>query len=280
MNLEEMERLQAANIRPLLPQVLAVLAPYQSIQLGVTPWYQVLQVLYSLMFPAAERSAMISRDYYDYKRAEAGLPAHLIPLQVPNFNRFVKDMEEVRPFLMSPTTSEHQIHQAAMRVARTVENSGRWTVMKATEYEDSAFPSDEPVPASSGKSRFVRGWARMATGAETCGWCWMLVSRGPVYRSAKSAGSTLGKRDALQTIGAQEFDTSEHMNAWHTGCDCKIVPVFDLQNWDGKDRQLAAEELWKQISRNESNNRDAINAYRRAVQDGRIQEILSESRAA
>lgn len=291
MNLEDLERLQAANVRPVITSTMTMLAPYQQVQLSNSMWYQLLRALFEIVQPAAARSAEISRDHYDAERSRAGLPPHPIPLSVINFDRFVRDMEEVRPRIQSGESTQQDIHRAALRVARSVENSGRWTVMKATEWPDPAFPDQElevdeislselreQRQRSRGRNT-VKGWARVATGRETCGWCWMLVSRGPVYRSAETAGSRLTDRDALQTVGAQEFDTAEHMNAWHDGCDCKVVPVFDLDNWDGRDRYLAAEQLWKEATKGR-HGKDAIKAYRRAVEAGGIQEVLSRPAAA
>ena len=48
-------------------------------------------------------------------------------------------------------------------------------------------------------------YARVPSGRETCGFCFMLSSRGFVYRSEKTAGST---------------------HAYHDHCDCVIVPGF------------------------------------------------------
>lgn len=48
-------------------------------------------------------------------------------------------------------------------------------------------------------------YARIPSGRETCGFCFMLSSRGFVYRSEKTAGST---------------------HAYHDHCDCVIVPGF------------------------------------------------------
>lgn len=49
-------------------------------------------------------------------------------------------------------------------------------------------------------------YARVPTGAETCGFCIMLASRGFVYHSKGSAGD---------------------LNHWHGNCDCRIVPGFE-----------------------------------------------------
>lgn len=48
-------------------------------------------------------------------------------------------------------------------------------------------------------------YARVPSGRETCGFCFMLSSRGFVYRSEETAGST---------------------HAYHDHCDCVIVPGF------------------------------------------------------
>ena len=105
----------------------------------------------------------------------------------------------------------------------------------------------------------IVGWARVATGDETCGWCWMLVSRGPVYTDAASAGldNPVDDIDALEVLGTtngrQDLKTLEvaargHMTEWHPGCDCIAVPVFDRNNWVGRDTRLRALEDWKAAS--------------------------------
>ena len=105
----------------------------------------------------------------------------------------------------------------------------------------------------------IVGWARVATGDETCGWCWMLVYRGPVYTDAASAGldNPVDDIDALEelgtTNGSQDLKTLQvaargHMTEWHPGCDCIAVPVFDRDNWVGRDTRLRALEDWEAAS--------------------------------
>lgn len=289
MNLTEMERHQSNNVRPVIAHTMTVLAPYRSMPVSTTTWYQILHLLFEIVQPAARRSAEIARDYYDAKRAEQGLPPHLIPLAELTYERFVKDMEPVRASIQRDTTVDAQIHTAALRVARSIENSGRWTTMRAREYPDPGLDQYvqglevEEISLSQVRrerraergSSLVKGWARVATGAETCGFCWMLVSRGPVYESAATAGASVTDRDAMQMVAAGDFKPTDHMHQWHTGCDCKVVPVFRLDNWEGRDRYQAAEQLWAQVTKGHS-GKDALNAYRRAVEAGGIQEILSQ----
>lgn len=305
MDLATLEAKQADNVRPVIASTMTLLGGYREREVSDSLWHQLMVLLFSVVAPASVRSAKLARTFYDSERAKAGLPEMKVPLAELSFRRFLWDMQPVREPFRKKFTTDHEIHTAALRAARSVENSGRWTIMKATEQPDPALeaaakaedpeeedkpevsgddPSetDEPVkekkPAKKKKkpkkvSKLVRGWARVATGKETCGWCWMLVSRGPVYSSAKAAGSRLDDRDALQTVGADLFNPKEHMNQWHEGCDCKIVPVFRLESWEGRDRYLAAQELWYKATKG-YRGQDAVNAFRRAVEAGQLHELL------
>lgn len=105
---------------------------------------------------------------------------------------------------------------------------------------------------SGGTSRLVRGWARVATGNETCGWCLMLISRGPVYYGADTAGLNLSETAALQMFQASDTETyfddiDQFMEDWHTGCDCKVIPVFKADDWENSPYGRAASRalgLW------------------------------------
>ena len=57
-------------------------------------------------------------------------------------------------------------------------------------------------------------YARVPVGAETCGFCIMLASRGFVYHSERSAGE---------------------LNHYHQNCDCKVVPGFPGVEVEGYD---------------------------------------------
>ena len=278
-----------------------VMEPYKRRRVSRSLWLALLRLLFGLVEPSARQSAIVARRFYDEERERAlpGAPRHDIFLQVPTFDRFVEDMEEVYPRLEREETTDQDVRIASLRAVRTVENAGRWTIMKAVEEPDPFFDDDESegvefvdsedeftvsslteeerikaLPRKKVPPGTVRGWARVATGRETCGWCLMLVSRGPVYASPATAGSKLDTRDALQTTGSNTFDTKEHMHAWHTGCDCKIVPVFKLDDWEGRERHKAAEMMWRDVTDGYS-GRDAVNAFRRAAEKGKYTEYLA-----
>ncbi|AJD82433.1 capsid maturation protease [Mycobacterium phage Sheen] len=127
----------------------------------------------------------------------------------------------------------------------------------------------------------VKGWARVATGEETCAWCLMLISRGPVYKSSESAGLDLDDDTAARMLAAGE-DVRPFMEQWHDGCDCKVVPVFDIGSWSGFDAWKQAESLWEDASleardrinsgkaRTDNLNRETINALRRRLERGDV----------
>lgn len=263
MELQELEARQAENVRPVVAASLTVFSAFQDRALSQAEWLSVLEALYEVVRPAAIQSAELGRLFHDKERARVGLAPLDVRLRVPSFERFVREMEPVRRVMMSEGTPDSGVHSAALRVARTVENAGRRTVMQAQE-----------IPESSGSAPLVKGWARMATGRETCAWCWAMVSRGPVYSSARAAGANVDDRDAVQLVGAGLFDQSEHMNQWHTGCDCKVVPVFKRGEYPGIERAIAAEQLWLNVTRGFTGH-EKMKAFRRAVEGGQLHKILA-----
>lgn len=74
-------------------------------------------------------------------------------------------------------------------------------------------------------------WARVVRPSENgpCGFCAMLASRGPVYRSSKAAG-----------LGVRSF---------HDNCRCEIVPVFTSRAWPGKEDAIKYADLYKRVVR-------------------------------
>lgn len=66
-------------------------------------------------------------------------------------------------------------------------------------------------------------YARILGPGDTCDFCLMLSSRGPVYRSASSAGDG---------------------NKFHDRCSCRVVPFFEGMEVQGYDHEELKEE-WK-----------------------------------
>ncbi|NGM16961.1 hypothetical protein GMI70_02880 [Eggerthellaceae bacterium zg-893] len=73
--------------------------------------------------------------------------------------------------------------------------------------------SGECVLLNGRRERSAVRFARVPSGIETCAFCLMLASRGPVYLSEGTAG----------------------LGHYHAGCDCRIVPWFPGQEVAGYD---------------------------------------------
>lgn len=124
----------------------------------------------------------------------------------------------------SPADMEGEVARAA--VLHT-ENAAREAVA------DVATMSEKPDPAS-GETRKPIRWARVLTGAENCPFCITLASRG--IGSYGNQNLYLSRQSALYAGGdttSNSLDASK--GRFHRGCDCVAVPVFDLNDWPGRE---------------------------------------------
>lgn len=138
-----------------------------------------------------------------------GPAPNLNDIPVKYFEKVVRSYQET---LESEGNSRGAITRIAQATTSTVENAGREMIQAATRVD--------PV---------ARGWARVLTGAENCGFCAMLASRGPVYGSRAAAGGS---------------------DDWHPGCDCLVVPVFrgHETEWSGYAEYQKLEDLWVEVT--------------------------------
>jgi hypothetical protein len=84
-------------------------------------------------------------------------------------------------------------------------------------------------------------WARVPSGRETCGFCFMLASRGFDYHSKKSAGG-----DGHQ---------------FHRHCDCLIVPSFSAKDQDGQVQGYKPTKLYERYSKCEKAAQGGLNGW-------------------
>jgi hypothetical protein len=88
--------------------------------------------------------------------------------------------------------------------------------------------------------RSALGWTRIGSGSP-CGFCAMLISRGPVYRTAATG----------------DFQA-------HDNCSCGAQPVYRREDgWTDQARLMR--DTWREATAGKS-GRDAVNAFRRAVE--------------
>lgn len=259
-------------------------------ELSQREWLQAMEFIYPEVEQRRTEAAQAARTFYDSQRSQAvpELPRNDRPLEGYRFDWFVQNMEPARKLMVQSESPDRAAVHVALRAVREVENAARRQVIHAVEsdfdLEEFIESAGRPAPqlrAVPQDSQLIRGWAREATGEETCAWCLMLVSRGPVYLGADSAGLNLADDIAARMIAAGE-DVSEFMEQWHAGCDCKVVPVFKYGEWHGQAAADRALELWNEASleaqalidsgkaRTDNLNREAINALRRRLSRGEI----------
>jgi len=251
-------------------------------------WLNLLSLIFPHIVQARQQSAALGRTFYDSQRAQE-LP-HLTrndrPLEGTDFQTFVKNMEPARAKMSQPEAPKDALARFGLQAVREVENAGRQQIIHAVENDTPLIDAQKAEP----EEKVIRGWARVATGAYTCAWCLMLVSRGPVYLGADTAGLDLSDHEAQKMIAAGT-DVGPHMQQWHAGCDCKVIPVFKSQGWFGEDAAKRALTQWNDATREANKiqdedptvhpsgknkgkemtlNQEALNALRRRLKNGDI----------
>lgn len=257
MTLEEYAAAQAAISAEFVSQALQLATQFQLPLLNELDWLFFLQMLFPIVELFRRRSSELGRDFYDAQRAMfyPNEPRHDMFLGEYRLEWFIEDMEPAKEDFLEPGASDNALSQVVLRATKDVENGARNQLIRSVE--------QDPLQ--------VR-WARIATGRETCGFCMMMVSRGSVYRSARGAGLDLDDTDA-EELFAMGMDSTEAVKAlmkkWHPGCDCLVVPVFDRDNWPGREAYLRARKLWYKATKGYG-GQNAVNAFRRAVERGDI----------
>uniref|UniRef100_A0AAU8GQM6 Capsid maturation protease n=1 Tax=Mycobacterium phage BabyBack TaxID=3158877 RepID=A0AAU8GQM6_9CAUD len=257
--------------------------------LTIGEWIRFLQVLFPEVQRRYAEAADLGRNFYDSQRAQhhPGLDRNERLRSELQWEWFVQNMEPARKEMSQADSPRSAVTRTALVAVREVEMAGRRQIIGAVK--------NDP------ETRIVQGWARVATGRETCAWCLMLISRGAelnrkgnfAYSSAQAAGTNLDDETLIDIYDEEGWDTrkiierlrkesADNLEEWHVGCDCLAMPVFDVQNWPGRDAALRAQQLWIEASkeatrliesgeaRSNNHNKEAINALRRRLSRGEI----------
>jgi hypothetical protein len=237
--------------------------------LSNTDWLNLLNLIWPQVVSGRTQAATSARAFYDSQRltAHPDLTRNDRPLEGSEFPTFVRNMEPARAKMAQADSPRNATDLFASRAAREAENAGRQQVIHAVENDN--------------VTSIIRGWARVATGSHPCAWCLMLVSRGPVYMDASTAGLDLDSFSAQKFIAAGQ-DVSGYMQEWHTNCHCIVVPVFKTKSWPGQAAAGKALKLWNEATiegdaliesgdaRTKNRNTEALNALRRRISRGEI----------
>lgn len=301
MTPEEYAAGQAAITVGLAAYVQRVAQLFTGPTLAVRDWLAFLNFL----FPEVQRryalSAELGRNFYDSqrKRNHPELDRHEMLRSELQYEWFVKNMEPARKGMSQADSPNVAVTKVALTAVREVEMAGRRQIIGAVKNDEilKAKIAEEAGRPAKTDNRSVLGWARVATGRETCAWCLMLVSRGAEfpgkdtrwYLEAATAGIGLDDETVLDLFNEsagdlEKFrkDTEEYLEEWHVGCDCLVVPVFDIKNWPGRDAAQRAQQLWIEAgleateliksgkSRTKNDNKETLNALRRRLDRGEI----------
>ena len=186
---------------------------------------------------ARPQSVAVAADYYRAFRAAEGVageaPVRLAEPLNADLVRATLDINGAVSFKQSITrgnTPEQAQHRALVTVSgaaqKLVLDGGRTTV-EQTKDDD----------------KLALGWARV-TDSDPCAFCAMLASRGPVFRTARSAGDP--------RAGGMPF---------HNGDQCTVEPVFhEDAEWPGRAKEF--QDLWYEVT-GDYRGRDKLNAFRR-----------------
>ncbi|USH44375.1 capsid maturation protease [Mycobacterium phage IgnatiusPatJac] len=283
MNPEEYAAAQLLISAAVVRHVRNVAGFFAQPALTMFDWLRLLDLLFPEIQRRRTEASVLARRFYDSQRAQhhPDLPRNDRPLEGTTFEKFVENMDPARERMQQAETRGDALTHLTLRAVREVENAGRQQIIHAVE--------NDPEP------RVLRGWARVATGRETCAWCLMLISRGPTYVRAETAGLDLDTEHALELFENKDLETyfadiSGEIKQWHTGCDCKVIPVFRNEDWFGKEAADRALDLWGEATKEAialedkglvhksgknkgqpfTRNELAINALRRRLERGEI----------
>uniref|UniRef100_A0AAU8GMS8 Capsid maturation protease n=1 Tax=Mycobacterium phage Hermia TaxID=3136620 RepID=A0AAU8GMS8_9VIRU len=283
MNPEEYAAAQLLISAAVVRHVRNVAGFFAQPALTMFDWLRLLDLLFPEIQRRRTEASVLARRFYDSQRAQhhPDLPRNDRPLEGTTFEKFVENMDPARERMQQADTRGDALTHLTLRAVREVENAGRQQIIHAVE--------NDPEP------RVLRGWARVATGRETCAWCLMLISRGPTYVRAETAGLDLDTEHALELFENNDQETyfadiGGDIKQWHTGCDCKVIPVFRNEDWFGKEAADRALDLWGDATKEAialedeglvhksgkkkgqpfTRNELAINALRRRLERGEI----------
>lgn len=259
---------QAAITSALASYVQRMASLFTGPALSLAQWRDFLRLLFPEVQKRYSMSASLGRQFYDSQRKKyhPDLVRNDRPLSELRWDWFVQDMEPARKALSLADAPQTAVNRVTLAAVREVEMAGRRQVIGAVNNDPDLESKLDEVEVR-GEERPVIGWARVATGRETCAWCLMLISRGAelnhkgnfAYAEAATAGLRLDDETAIDIFNEEGGDpakflarlreeSDDNVDEWHAGCDCVAVPVFDLNDWPGREQATSALQLWVDAS--------------------------------
>jgi hypothetical protein len=201
-------------------------------------WIAVRAALMPIVQQARTQSAALAGSAYMDARRTAGIPDGGFdpegPLQLA-IERLESSLDvtgpvEFKKAIAAGRSPQQAMDAAAVRMVGSTQflalEGGRSVINKSVHADERAT-----------------GWSRITDG-DPCAWCAMLASRGPVYKSAETAG-----------------DPRQGGNRYHDACACQAWPAFTLNEpFIGVAEKLYDD--WLRETRGRG-GKHAVNAFRR-----------------
>lgn len=235
---QKYRRIQALIAARLARQVLQVWRELMNPAKVDASWPAVRAALIPIVQQGREQSAALARASYMDARGDADIPADgftpegPLPLLVQRLEDSldVTGPVEFKKAIAAGKTPQQAMDAAAVRMVGTTQylalEGGRQVMQRSIAADERAT-----------------GWSRV-TDADPCAWCAMLASRGPVYKSAQTAG-----------------DPRQGGNRYHDHCACQAWPAFTLDEpFIGIAEKLYDD--WLRETRGRG-GKHAVNAFRR-----------------
>lgn len=235
---QKYRRVQALLAARMAQQVLRVWRDLMNPAKVDASWPAVCAALMPIVQQAREQSAVLARAAYVDARQDAGVPDDGFvpsgPLQLA-IDRLESTLDvtgpvEFKKAIAAGKTPQQAMDAAAVRMVGSTQylalEGGRSVMKQSTDADERAT-----------------GYARV-TDSDPCHWCAMLASRGPVYKTAKTAG-----------------DPRQGGDRYHDHCSCAAFPAFTLDEpFIGIAEGLYDD--WLRVTRGRG-GRHAVNAFRR-----------------
>lgn len=121
------------------------------------------------------------------------------------------------------------------------------------------------------RDRKALGFVRVSRTGTPCGFCAMLISRGPVYKGTKDEreGSLYRSSEGTGPKADGTIVTYGDLDLYHDNCQCYAIPVFSIQQFSKGDifalnRKYA--DLWPIVTKGLGGDA-ALSAWRRFIRE-------------
>lgn len=118
------------------------------------------------------------------------------------------------------------------------------------------------IYATGSRDARVIGWIRLSRTGTPCGWCAMLISRGPTTKDGRQILNLYRSKR-----GAQHQGNNQDEDKYHDNCKCYAMPVYSVADFESSDlyalNRLYAEQ-WPRVTSGLSGD-SALHAWRNFI---------------